>query len=58
MEKYPNDFKLLLVTEEENNEEELSPKNIEALCPECGSPLSFVGHCGTCFTCGFSFCSI
>lgn len=27
-------------------------------CPECGAELSVVGHCATCYECGFSLCSL
>jgi hypothetical protein len=27
-------------------------------CPECGAEIMIVGHCATCYECGFSLCSL
>lgn len=27
-------------------------------CPDCGAELEVVGHCATCYECGFSLCSL
>jgi hypothetical protein len=30
----------------------------QPVCPDCGAEIVVVGHCATCYECGFSLCSL
>jgi hypothetical protein len=40
------------------NDESKDDYSSGATCPECGQELVFTGHCGTCYSCGYSMCSL
>lgn len=41
--------------EEDTN---ITVENNTPKCPECGAEIVVVGHCATCYECGFSLCSL
>lgn len=42
----------------ESEKEEEKKEEVQNPCPVCGEEMAMSGHCLTCYSCGYSLCSL